>query len=95
VGFRYGYLGEHLPEAFVWVGESWLVQPGAGSRGALTREIGERMSGVLGELDAARDAERLAEFRPLVRGSLSLNKRLDRLRHRLGWLDGPYEERNG
>jgi len=95
VGFRYGYLGEHLPEAFVWVGESWVVQPGAGSRAALTKKIGERISGALGELDSARDAERLAEFGLLVRGSLSLNKRLDRLRHRLGWLDGPYEERNG
>jgi 1-acyl-sn-glycerol-3-phosphate acyltransferase len=95
VGFRYGYLGEHLPDAFAWVGESWVMQPGAGSRRALTREIGERITSTLGALDAARNAERLAEFRPLVRGALSLNKRLDRIRHRLGWLDGPYEERNG
>jgi 1-acyl-sn-glycerol-3-phosphate acyltransferase len=95
VGFRYGYLGEHLPEAFAWVGESWVVEPGDGNRRALTGEIGGRISEVLRELDAARNAERLAEFRPLVRGSISLNKRLDRLRHRLGWLDGPYEARNG
>jgi hypothetical protein len=72
-----------------------VVEPGVGSRGALTREIGDRITEVLGDLDAARDAERLAEFGLLVRGSLSLNKRLDRLRHRLGWLEGPYEERNG
>jgi len=45
--------------------------------------------------DDARDGEHLEEFELLVRGSLSLNKRMDRLRHRLGWLDGPFEERNG
>ena len=47
------------------------------------------------QLDGARREERLDEFRLLVRGSISLNKRLDRMRHRLGWLEGPYEERNG
>lgn len=95
VGFRYGYLGEQLPEAFAWVGESWLVQPGGGDRRALTKEIGERISMALHALDAARAAERHEGFQVLVRGSISLNKRLDRLRHRLGWLDGPYEARNG
>jgi len=95
VGFRYGHLGEHLPEAFAWVGESWVVHPGAGERRALTRELGDRVSAVLRDLDAARAREELGPFRTLVPGSLSLNKRLDRIRHRLGWLDGPYEERNG
>lgn len=95
VGLRYGYIGEHLPEAFAWVGESWVVRPGSAGRRTLTQEIGERLSDTLGELDRVRDAERLSEFRPLVRGTPSLNKRLDRLRHRLGWLDGAYEERNG
>jgi hypothetical protein len=50
---------------------------------------------VVEQLDGARREERLDEFRLLVRGAISLNKRLDRIRHRLGWLDGPYEERNG
>jgi hypothetical protein len=95
VGFRYGYVGEHLPEAFAWVGESWIVQPGAGERRALTRDIGERLSEVLRDLDAARHGEVLEAFQVLVPGAPSLNKRLDRIRHRLGWLDGPYEERNG
>ena len=95
VAFRYGYLGEHLPEAFVWVGEPWGVAPGSGERRALTNEIGGRISSALDRLDDARDGERLEEFELVVRGSLSLNKRLDRLRHRLGWLDGPFEERNG
>jgi hypothetical protein len=95
VGFRYGYVGEHLPEAFAWVGESWIVQSGAGERRALTRDIGDRLSRVLRDLDAARGGEVLQAFRVLVPGTPSLNKRLDRIRHRLGWLDGPYEERNG
>lgn len=95
VGFRYGYLGEHLPEAFAWVGESWVVEPGVGERRSLTAAIADRLGATISRLDAARDVERLTEFRVLVRGSPSLNKRLDRLRHRLGWLDGPYEERNG
>jgi len=95
VAFRYGYVGEQRPEAFVRVGESWVVQPGGGDRRALTQKIGARMSAVLDALDADRELERLATFRPLVRGAPSLNKRLDRLRHRVGWLDGPFEERNG
>ncbi len=95
VGFRYGYIGEHLPEAFAWVGSSWTVQPGAGDRRALTREIGARITEALADLDASRDREELGAFRTLVPGARSLNKRLDRIRHRLGWLDGPYEERNG
>ncbi len=95
VGFRYAHLGEHLPEAFAWVGEPWVVRAGGADRKALTGEIGVRMTTVLDELDAVLRAEDLAPFRPLVRGSLSLNKQLDRLRHRLGWLDGPFEERNG
>ena len=89
VAFRYGYVGEQLPEAFVRVGESWVVQAGRGNRRALTQDIGARISAVLGELDADREAERLEAFRPLVRGAPSLNKRLDRLRHRVGWLDWP------
>jgi 1-acyl-sn-glycerol-3-phosphate acyltransferase len=95
VGFRYGYVGEHLPEAFAWVGESWVVHPGEGERRTLTDAIGKRMTAVLDDLDAARDGERLDAFRPLVHGAPSLNKRLDRVRHRLGLLDGPYEARNG
>lgn len=95
IGLRYGYLGELLPEAYLWVGRPWVVQPGSRDRKALTGEIGDRMAEVLAELDAAIRAEDLRPFRPLLRGSLSLNKRLDRWRHRLGRLDGPFEERNG
>ena len=95
VAFRYGYLGEQLPEAFVWVGESWRVDPGEQGRRALTEEIGRRLGATLDRLDAARDAEKLDEFELLVQGASSLNKRMDRIRHRLGWLDGPFEERNG
>lgn len=95
VGFRYGFMGEHLPEAFAWVGESWVVRPGSTTRRTLTGEIGEQLAETLGVLDRARESERLSEFQPLVRGTLSLNKRLDRWRHRLSWLAGDFEERNG
>jgi 1-acyl-sn-glycerol-3-phosphate acyltransferase len=93
VGFRYGYLGEHLPEAFAWVGEGWVVRAGRRtSEPDQSRSAND--SRRLSQLDGWRE-ERLDEFHVLVRGSISLNKRLDRIRHRLGWLDGPYEERNG
>jgi hypothetical protein len=40
-------------------------------------------------------AERLDAFEPLTAGSLSVNKRLDRFRHAVGLLRGPFEARNG
>ena len=52
-------------------------------------------AGFVEAMVSCRLLDRDDEFRLLVRGSISLNKRLDRIRHRLGWLDGPYEERNG
>lgn len=95
VAFRYGYLGEQLPEAFVWVGPSWCVAPGTAARHELTEEIARRLGATIDLLDEARNAERIGDFEPLVRGAPSANKRLDRIRHRLGWLDGAFEERNG
>lgn len=95
VGVRYAFLGEQLPEAFIWVGEPWVVLPGESDRQTLTDRVTERLSAVLADLDRAVRAEDLAPFQPLVSGSLSLNKRLDRWRHRLGRLDGRFEARNG
>jgi len=95
VGYRYQFLGEYQPEAFAWVGEPWVVTPGSANRRALTGEMADRLNAVLEALDRTIALEDLSPFRPLVRGALSLNKRLDRLRHRLGLLDGPFEERNG
>jgi len=95
VAFRYGYLGEQLPEAFVWVGQSWSVAPRTEKRRALADEIERRLGSTIDRLDEARNAERVGDFEVLVRGAPSVNKRLDRVRHRLGWLDGAFEERNG
>lgn len=98
VGFRYGFLGEQLPEAFVLVGEPWVVQPAPAARAArraLTGEIARRMGATLAALDAQLAREELCGFRPLVRGRLSVNKRMDRFRHRVGLLRGEFEARNG
>ena len=95
VGFRYRFLGEQLPEAFVWVGEPWTVEPGSTDRKALTHAIRGRLGALLQECDRRIGVEDLTPFRPLVGGRRSLNKRLDRWRHRLGLLEGPFEERNG
>lgn len=46
-------------------------------------------------LDEMVAAERLTAFQPLAEGRLSVNKRLDRFRHALGLLRGPFEARNG
>ena len=42
-----------------------------------------------------RSASAVGECRILVRGRLSINKRMDRVRHATGLLGGPFEERNG
>ena len=96
VGFRYAYIGEQLPEAFVIVGEAWVrrAEPG-GTRKAVMPEIATRLETTLAVLDELVAAERLDAFQPLTPGSLSINKRLDRVRHLLGLLAGPFEARNG
>jgi chlorobactene lauroyltransferase len=96
VGFRYGYIGEQLPEAFVLIGEAWvrLAETGA-TRKTVMPEIAARLEATVAALDGLVAAERLDAFQPLTRGSLSINKRLDRVRHALGLLRGPFEARNG
>lgn len=95
VAFRYGFLGEQVPEAFVLVGRSWAVVPGAGGKKELMTEIESRMNDTLDTLDARLAAERVDGFEPLVRGRMSVNKRMDRFRHAVGLLEGPFEPRNG
>jgi hypothetical protein len=104
VAFRYPFLSEQLPEAFVLLGESWIVEGGGGQgaeprRGAarrrLTGEIEERINELVGRLDARLGAEDVGAFRVLIRGRLSINKRMDQVRHAAGMLEGPFEERNG
>jgi 1-acyl-sn-glycerol-3-phosphate acyltransferase len=98
VAFRYAHLGEQLPDAFAWFGTPVVVQgigEGRESRRGLTGRIEAGMTETLEALDRRVRAEQLDEFAPLLAGRLSVNKRLDRLRHRLGFLSGRFEARNG
>jgi 1-acyl-sn-glycerol-3-phosphate acyltransferase len=96
VAFRYTFVGEQLPEAFVLVGEEWLPRRDElGTRARAMAAIEGRLLGAVDALDELVAAERLGEFRPLAAGRLSVNKRLDRVRHAVGLLRGPFEVRNG
>ena len=98
VAFRYAFLGEQVPDAFVWFGAPIVVHGGEGSqesRRDLTGRIEAGMTDTLSALDLRVGGERLDGFAPLLAGRLSINKRLDRVRHRLGLLRGGFEKRNG
>jgi 1-acyl-sn-glycerol-3-phosphate acyltransferase len=96
VAFRYAHLSEQLPEAFALVGQAWLLEPGryAGRR-ELVPVFERDLLGTVDALDGALRTESLAAFRTIVAGRLSINKRMDRLRHAVGLLRGPFEARNG
>jgi len=96
VSFRYLHLSEQLPEAFVLVGQAWVLEPGryAGRR-ELAPVLERDLVGVVDALDGSLRTESLAAFRTVVAGRLSINKRMDRFRHALGLLRGPFEARNG
>ena len=96
VAFRYAFVGEQLPEAFVMVGEGWTPRAEERTgRDALMPAIERRLGETVSALDRLVGAERLGAFRPLAAGRLSVNKRLDRFRHAVGLLRGPFEARNG
>lgn len=101
VGFRYAFVGEQLPEAFAMVGDEWLLPESPSPdrerprRETLMAAIEDRLSHTVAALDALVGAERLKAFRPLAGGRLSVNKRLDRFRHAIGLLRGPFVARNG
>lgn len=102
VGFRYAYRGEQIPEAFVWLGQPLSLIPGdalAATRRERRREcaaeIEHRLQHAVAELDRRLAVEEFGEFKVLVPGRRSINKRMDRVRHALGSLTGPFEERNG
>jgi len=102
VGFRYRYLGEQIPEAFVWLGERVIMQSdaahGAGRarrRRECAAEIEGRLAQTIADLDRRLATEDLRDFTVLVPGRRSINKRLDRARHALGFLRGPFDDRNG
>jgi 1-acyl-sn-glycerol-3-phosphate acyltransferase len=96
VAFRYGFVSEQLPEAFALLGEAWVFERGAAERrDRLMARLEERLGETLDALDALVGREALDAFRPLARGRLSVNKRLDRFRHAAGLLRGPFQARNG
>ena len=96
VAFRYTFTGEQLPEAFLLVGEELILGSNAvEGRASLMPEIVARLRGAVAALDLLVDSERLDAFQPLAMGTLSINKRLDRFRHAIGLLPGPFEARNG
>jgi hypothetical protein len=97
VAFRYAFVGEQRPEAFVLVGDEWLPGPAdrTHSRPMLMDAIGARLEHTVVALDDLVARERLDAFAPLTAGGPSVNKRLDRFRHAVGLLRGPFEARNG
>jgi hypothetical protein len=96
VAFRYPFLSEQLPEGFVLVGEPWCFEPGpADDRRALSELFAGRLAATVDALDARLAREDVTGFRPFIAGKLSINKRMDLVRHRLGLLRGDFEERNG
>jgi hypothetical protein len=94
--FRYVYLGEQLPEAFALLGQAWVLEPGQYvHRRELAPALERDLLGALDALDGLLRSESLGAFRTIVTGRLSINKRMDRLRHAMGLLRGPFEARNG
>lgn len=96
VALRFHFIGEQQPEAFALMGPTWILQPGDyPDRKALMARLGEDLHAALAQLDARLLEERVDDFRVLVEGKLSVNKRADRLRHATGLLPGQFEKRNG
>jgi hypothetical protein len=77
------------------VGEGWVPAVAGIDRAALMTGIERKLGDTVDALDELVGAERLDAFRPLAPGRLSVNKRLDRVRHAVGLLRGPFEARNG
>ena len=96
VAFRYVFISEQRPESFALLGQPRIVSPGAwADRRALTATIQADLLATLDALDARLAEEAHGAFRVLVAGRLSVNKRMDRFRHAVGLLRGPFEARNG
>ena len=96
VAFRYVFVSEQRPEAFALVGQPRLQTSGPrASRRELTALIERDLLATLDLLDAQLAEEAHGGFRMLVSGRLSVNKRMDRFRHAIGLLRGPFEARNG
>lgn len=96
VGIRLAHLSEQLPDAFLRLGPSFLVSAAdPRDRRALTCDIAAAITRTLDEADALIAEEVLAAWRPLTPGTLSLNKRWERVGHAAGLIGGGLEVRNG
>ncbi|MGH7630369.1 MAG: hypothetical protein ACREOF_13510, partial [Gemmatimonadales bacterium] len=96
VALRYVFVGEQLPEAFALIGRPQVSGPApVEDRRALTTLLEAATLDTLDALDALLREEAHGSFRTLVAGKLSVNKRMDRFRHAVGLLRGPFEARNG
>lgn len=96
VAIRLAHLSEQLPEAFLRIGDPWIMTPnGEGDRAAVSTRIGSALARALEFTDQAIGAEALEAWRPLLTGTLSLNKRIARMAHAAGLQRGPFEARNG
>ncbi|HET7040807.1 MAG TPA: lysophospholipid acyltransferase family protein [Gemmatimonadales bacterium] len=96
VGIRLAHTSEQLPEAFLRLGPSFVVgRSDPRDRRALAGELERALARTLIGADALIDRELRAGWRPLFPPTLSVNKRLERLGHRLGLLDGQFAPRNG
>jgi len=73
-----------------------VVEPGRyAHRRELAPALERDLLDALDALDGLLRSESLGAFRTIVTGRLSINKRMDRLRHAVGLLRGPFETRNG
>ena len=101
VAFRYAFESEQLPEAFCLLGSSWQ-HDGVSDRREVANRMEKAMNEALVQLDVRRRENRErgrgltpSPFSLLLSPALSLNKRLDQVRHRLGLLKGDFDPRNG
>lgn len=96
VAIRLAHLSEQLPDAFLRVGPSSIVGPrDPRDRAVLTEDIGSALAQTLRETDALIAGELLSAWRPLLEGALSVNKRIERMRHVAGLSPGAFAPRNG
>lgn len=84
VAFRYHFLEEQFPEAFIQVGAPFTVE-GTDRRLAATA-IEQGLQATVEQLDDQLRSERLEAMQPLLAGRVSINRRLDRVRG----LDRPF-----
>jgi acyltransferase-like protein len=93
--FRYLHLGEQLPEAFALLGQPRLIERGQyRHRREIAPVLEQDLLAALDRADELLRTESVGAFRTIVQGRLSINKRMDRVRHAVGLLPGPFEARN-